>query len=142
MKSLKERRKTQSELAKELHLAPSTVSEHLEKMLEAGLVLKRKDHHKWIYYELTEKGLAIVSPQKTSMFVFAISLTLFAAAFCYILLTPNLSAAQSYGEKIMAAPTAAGSTPEAVQSQDYILVSLFGGGIIMLLLSAYYRFRK
>ena len=87
LKALKERRKTQSELSKELALAPSTISEHLEKMLEAELVAKKKDHHKWIYYELTEKGQHILSPQKASVFVFALSLTIFVVFLAYVFLT-------------------------------------------------------
>jgi len=87
LKALKERRKTQSELSKELALAPSTVSEHLEKMLEAELVERKKDHHKWIYYELTDKGQHILSPQKASVFVFALSLTLFVIFLGYIFFT-------------------------------------------------------
>lgn len=76
MKSLKQRRKTQSELAKELGIAASTVSEHLDKMGDAGLIIRKNQGKKWVYYELTEKGATIVSPVKTSVFVFALSVSL------------------------------------------------------------------
>ncbi|MEM0372254.1 MAG: winged helix-turn-helix domain-containing protein [archaeon] len=77
LKSLRQRRKTQSELAKELGVATSTVSEHLEKMGDAGLITRKNQGKKWVYYELTEKGAAIVSPgAKTPVFVFALSVSL------------------------------------------------------------------
>jgi DNA-binding MarR family transcriptional regulator len=76
LKSLKERRKMQAELAKELGLAASTVSQHLEKMEEAGLVARKHSGKKWIYYDLTEKGREIVSQKKTSVYVFALSVAL------------------------------------------------------------------
>jgi DNA-binding transcriptional ArsR family regulator len=77
MKALRERRKTQSELSSELHMAVSTISEHLEKLVEAGLIKRKEDGHKWVYYELTPKGDQILSPQKsTSVFVFALSVSI------------------------------------------------------------------
>ena len=107
MKALKERRKTQSELSKELALAQSTISEHLEKMLDAGLIARKQDHHKWIYYELTVKGLQIISPQRTSVFVFALSLILFVAAFGYMFLNSTTSALRpSLSDRLIAAFTA------------------------------------
>jgi DNA-binding MarR family transcriptional regulator len=119
MKALKERRKTQSELSKELCLAPSTVSEHLEKMLEAGLISRKKDHHKWIYYELTEKGNRILSTTKASTFVFAISLTILVLAIGFAFLnTGSFKAAPAMsGEKLLTAEYA----PETA-GQDYTLI--------------------
>ncbi|MFH0986785.1 MAG: winged helix-turn-helix domain-containing protein [Candidatus Micrarchaeota archaeon] len=73
MKALASRRKTQTELAKELKMSAPTVSEHLYKMHGAGLVAKIDDGHKWQYYELTEKGRTIVSPRGTAVFVFALT---------------------------------------------------------------------
>lgn len=77
LKSLKKRNKTASELSKEHKLAVSTVSEHLNKMRKAGLIKRKEDHRKWVYYQLTEKGRSIVSPtDRTSVFVLALSLSL------------------------------------------------------------------
>ncbi|WP_456330337.1 winged helix-turn-helix domain-containing protein [Archaeoglobus sp.] len=55
IKSLKERRKTVTELSRELNLSKSTVHEHLTKLVETGFV-ERKRNRKWVYYELTDKG--------------------------------------------------------------------------------------
>lgn len=77
LKSLKKRNKTASELSKELKLAVSTVSEHLDKMKKANLIKRKEDHRKWVYYQLTEKGKSIVSPtDKTSVFIMALSISL------------------------------------------------------------------
>ena len=56
LKSLK-RPMTVSELSRILNLPKSTIHENLEKLIDAGLVKKRKSEgRKRVYYELTEKG--------------------------------------------------------------------------------------
>lgn len=98
LKSLKQRNKTASELSKELELAVSTVSEHLDKMKEAGLIERKQDHHKWVYYKLTEKGLNIVAPRNTSVFVFALSISLFmiVMGFYWFNYTGNIAYSSNY----------------------------------------------
>ena len=140
MKALKERRKTQSEIAKELSLAPSTISEHLEKMLGAGLITKKKDHHKWIYYELTEKGKTIISPQKTSIFVFALSMTLFAAVFAYMILSQGQVATPTLGAERVAAPSAFCGAPTV--GTDWFLIGMLAVAVALFAFSIFYRFRK
>ena len=56
--SIRNRKKTNAELAKELSLKPSTIHHHLERLKEAGLVEITEDGHKWIYYDLTPFGRA------------------------------------------------------------------------------------
>lgn len=77
MKALLARRKTQSELSKELGLAVSTVSEHLHKMNAAGLVVPVKWGKKWVYYQLTPKGTQILAPKMNAAFVFVLAVSLF-----------------------------------------------------------------
>ncbi len=74
LKSLGKRRKTPSELSKELNLATSTVVEHLNRLEEADLVRREETGHKWIYYALTKKGLALVKPKIPTHFVIVLSL--------------------------------------------------------------------
>jgi len=74
LKSLSNRRKTPSELSKELNLATSTVVEHLDKLEEADLIRREETGHKWIYYNLTEKGSALVKPKVPTNFVIVLSL--------------------------------------------------------------------
>jgi DNA-binding transcriptional ArsR family regulator len=64
LKALRERRKTLSELSTELGLSPSSTKEHLEKLVDAALIEKMEEGHKWKYYELTKKGAQLVSPNR------------------------------------------------------------------------------
>ena len=62
LKALRERRKMLTELADELGLSASSTKEHLGILVEAGLIERIDDGHKWKYYALTKKGAEIVSP--------------------------------------------------------------------------------
>ena len=66
LKKLDLRHMTVSELSKILNLSKSTVYEHLEKLVDADFVKKNddNDNNKWVYYELTEKGIAILHPHE------------------------------------------------------------------------------
>ena len=64
LSSLQKRRKTNAELAKELSLAPPTVLHHLEVLKQANLVAPAENEHKWIYYDLTPFGRALLEPGK------------------------------------------------------------------------------
>jgi len=148
MKALKERRKTQSELSKEMVLAPSTVSEHLEKMLEAGLIVRKKDHHKWIYYELTDKGQHILSPQKASVFVFALSLTLFVVFLGYAFITFTTgafnatSAPAMEGQKVLEAG-APGLGDNVIRTQlDYLTPAILIAIVIVIALLLLWYFKR
>lgn len=69
LKSLSKRRKTLSELAKELGLPPSTMKEHLDVLASAGLVIQQDEGRKWKYYELTRKGKGIVAPRELKVLI-------------------------------------------------------------------------
>ncbi len=69
MKCLRERRKTQSELAKEIGIAAPTVKEHVDILARAGLVREIDDGHKWKYIELTVKGRSLLEPQDKRILV-------------------------------------------------------------------------
>lgn len=71
LKNLDERRMTITELSATEKLAKSTIHEHLVKLHDAGLADKKEDGHKWIYYEITEKGRTLLHPQeKNKILVF------------------------------------------------------------------------
>jgi DNA-binding transcriptional ArsR family regulator len=77
LKALTQRRKTLSELAKELGLSASTMKEHLGVLSGAGLVIQRDEGRKWKYYELTRKGKGIVKPHELRVLIMlAVSLLL------------------------------------------------------------------
>jgi len=66
LKNLNVRPMTVSELSRILNLPKSTIHENLEKLIDAGLVKKRKSEgRKRVYYELTEKGRRLLLSHKT-----------------------------------------------------------------------------
>ena len=69
LKSLKERRKTLSEIASEQEMSVSGIKEHLEILEKVGLILKKDDGHKWKYYELTKKGSDIIAPRELRVWI-------------------------------------------------------------------------
>ena len=86
LKSLGKRRKMPSELSKELSLSVPTVTEHLERLAEAGLVRREETGHKWVYYNLTIKGESLVRPRGPVQFVIVlcISIIVISAGFIYV----------------------------------------------------------
>lgn len=76
LSSLRKRRKTNAELAKELSLAPPTVLHHLEVLKRANLVEPVENEHKWIYYDLTPFGQALLDPEKKMRISILLSSTL------------------------------------------------------------------
>jgi len=69
IKSLDRRRKTLTELSKELKMSPSSVKEHMDNLCAASLSVQVDDGHKWKYYELTRKGKNILHPDETRIWV-------------------------------------------------------------------------
>lgn len=69
VKALLERRKTQSELAKELGLAAPTIKDHVDILMKAGLVREIETGHKWKYIELTVKGKGLLQPSDKRILV-------------------------------------------------------------------------
>ncbi|MEK6985092.1 MAG: winged helix-turn-helix domain-containing protein [Candidatus Thermoplasmatota archaeon] len=95
LKALDERRKTLSELARDLALNKATVHEHLALLSSADLVKKRDDEgRKWIYYELTWRGQKILHPQETTSFNILLGLSVLAAGGGAALLVRSLLAAR------------------------------------------------
>ncbi|MCP4647806.1 MAG: winged helix-turn-helix transcriptional regulator [bacterium] len=77
LKALSKRRKTLTELSKELGLSVSTMKEHLDVLVKAGLIMQMDEGRKWKYYELTRKGKGIVSPYPAKVLIMlAVSLIL------------------------------------------------------------------
>jgi DNA-binding transcriptional ArsR family regulator len=63
LKELKERPTTVSFLSKTLNKHVTTVSEHLEKLKNAGLIeRKQKEGGKFVFYNLTDKGKRVMEP--------------------------------------------------------------------------------
>jgi DNA-binding transcriptional ArsR family regulator len=80
LRALDERRKTLTEISRNLSLNKATVHEHLQLLASAELVRKRDDEgRKWIYYELTWRGQKLLHPQETTTFSVLLGLGLLAA---------------------------------------------------------------
>ncbi|MBI4162863.1 MAG: winged helix-turn-helix transcriptional regulator [Candidatus Aenigmarchaeota archaeon] len=63
IKLLTQRPYTASELSKKLNKHVTTISEHLSMLESSGLVEKKDDGHKWLYYSLTAKGERLTKPK-------------------------------------------------------------------------------
>jgi len=63
IKALERRPYTASELAKALGKHVTTVTEHLHVLEKSGLVQRKEDGHKWIYYVLSDKGSKLLKPK-------------------------------------------------------------------------------
>jgi DNA-binding transcriptional ArsR family regulator len=80
LRALDERRKTLTEISRDLALNKATVHEHLALLAAAELVRKRDDEgRKWIYYELTWRGQKLLHPQETTTFNVLLGLGIAAA---------------------------------------------------------------
>ncbi|WP_052297242.1 ArsR/SmtB family transcription factor [Methanolacinia petrolearia] len=97
LKSLSSRRKTNSEISKELSLQTPTIYRHLEKLEGAGLIKSVDSNNKWVYYELTPIGNALINPEKENNFSILLSsfltyITTFAIVYTYYTM-PKLTSA-------------------------------------------------
>jgi len=81
LKKLDTTQMTVSDLARSLDMSKATLFEHLEKLIKIGLIKKKEDQRKWVYYKLTWKGKNILHPERTKI---AIVLTVFVVAFIII----------------------------------------------------------
>ena len=94
LKKLDERfQLTLTDLANELNMAPSTISEHLDKLVSAGLIRQVDRGMKWKYYRLTPKGKGILNPyEKRVWIILTVStLALFVAVYHLLLRLSQLA---------------------------------------------------
>ena len=69
LKTLGKRRHTQSELSAVLDMSVPTVKEHLNALVDAGLVKRHEEGRKWIYYSLTEKSKCVLDPERKRLWI-------------------------------------------------------------------------
>lgn len=65
LKLLDARARTGTELGKDLGLEKSTVHQHLERLVEGGLVHRREDDRLWVYYDLAPRGRRLLHPPRS-----------------------------------------------------------------------------
>lgn len=100
LKLLNKRRRIPAEISKELGLAASTIVEHLQKLEQAKLVERKETNHKWIYYEITEKGKNLIQPKLPIHIILTlyIGVILTFVGFSNIFLTETYTAMQKATE--------------------------------------------
>jgi DNA-binding transcriptional ArsR family regulator len=133
LRALAERRKMPAELTRQLGLAGSTVVEHLRALESAGLVARRETGHKWIYYELTEKGESLIRPRSPVQFVLALSLGLifvFTGAVRYAY-SAGSYAAMGASQKLT---EGAAAVPTAQPAIDWVLLGTLSAGLVLLII--------
>jgi DNA-binding transcriptional ArsR family regulator len=69
LKALHEHKLTLTDLSERLEMSPSTIKEHLDRLLDAGLIVADNRGMKWKYYRLTSKGENIVTPVETRVWI-------------------------------------------------------------------------
>ena len=69
LKRISERKQTLTDLSEELEMSPSTIKEHLDKLVDADLIMPLDRGTKWKYYVLTKRGKQILKPNQTQVFV-------------------------------------------------------------------------
>lgn len=98
LKRLAEHKETLTDISEGLKLSPSTVKEHLEKLVEAELIEQIESDTKWKYYRLTRKGERILKPHEANIILLLSASILFLIGSLYNLtskLTSKLPAAES-----------------------------------------------
>jgi DNA-binding transcriptional ArsR family regulator len=69
LKKLAEHKLTLTDIAQDMEMSPSTIKEHLDKLVEVGLIEQEDKGMKWKYYRLTDKGKNIISPYETKVWI-------------------------------------------------------------------------
>jgi DNA-binding transcriptional ArsR family regulator len=146
LKSLGKRRKMPSELSKELNLASSTVVEHLNRLEEAELIRREETGHKWIYYNLTDKGSSLVKPKQPIQFIIVLCLgILFIFSGIYRYFSVGF---QYAGEKTLQAPMVANDMRteealiESVPATDWLMICLLAVGMLLIVVGFVIRLKK
>lgn len=164
LKALSQRRYTISELSRKLGIAVPTVFEHIKKLENAELVVRKETGHKWIYYEITEKGRSIIKPKKPVYVILSLFIGVafsVAGTFKLFRIAKSGAGEAALGERAMVAEEALKAQPKAPQApqalQEHAIEAgktIFGMseknfytilvivGIILILASMAYLMRK
>ena len=105
MKRLAVHKLTLTDLAEKMGMSPSTIKEHLDRLVEVGLIEQEDRGMKWKYYHLTQKGRDILTPQETKVWIL-LGTTLLILAGAVLSLTMKMSFlfAPAYGAAEATAP--------------------------------------
>lgn len=133
VKTLSEADRTPSDLSRMLNKSKSTIVEHLEKLINAGLVEKiEKPGYKFVFYSLTNKGESFVSKKSQSLIIIlsTVFISLIGGVFSLVkhLSQPSYRMANT-GEKLLETVVSGGAAADAMTSTTpwflYLSVGLF-----------------
>ncbi len=145
LKSLSKRRKMPAELAKQFNLAPSTITEHLKHLEVSKLVMRKNTGHKWIYYELTQKGVNIITPKFPLNLVLSLAGgIIFVAGLFYQFLPKAFEMASRVAESAqmdIASKALPAATSQTTQIEVVTIILLIIGAVLIGF-GLYRRFRK
>lgn len=149
LKALDIRHMTVTEIASYLDMAKSSVHEHLEKMLEVGLVEKEESDRKWTYYRLTNKGRQILHPHEATKLLLLLGASILAFVEGIAMLTPlRAPGMPAAAPEIAPAPEAmlAEEGAEALAAEPVAASNLpLALGLILIaasLILGYYAYRR
>lgn len=101
LKLLLKKKYTLSDISGILGLGNSTIKEHLDILLKAGLIKKEDTERKWKYYSLTFKGKRLIGPREVKV-LFAFITTLIAAVGMTFVFAKNflVKGAQTFAAEV------------------------------------------
>ncbi len=114
LKTLEKRNHTQSELSAVLKMSIPAIKDHLTAMEKGGLVKRKEEGRKWIYYALTEKSKCVLDPERKRLWI-VLSFFVLSAIGTVVTLSKYFGARAVDKAMFAAAPLAAqrGGVPEA-----------------------------
>lgn len=127
LKSLLRRRKTLTELSRELGLSPSTMKEHLDVLCSAELVVQVDEGRKWKYYELTRKGRSIVEPHELRVWII-LGLSIIAAGAAMLNLFAALQAPMGVEGKLYSGAAQENEAYAASEGADFAVERVEAAG--------------
>ncbi len=151
LKKLCERRKTVSELSREVGIEKSAILKHLEKLASAELVNRVENANEFVYYEVTIKGMGVIyrNEKVKVVIVLASSLLAFAGGAVEILkgikILPRPKIPVGTPAPTTKPPPPVTTTPPDVSLTPSLLsAELVAGAILILvaLILSYYAFRR
>ena len=77
---------TLTDLSQAMGMAPSTIKEHLERLVDVGLIRQVEGDTKWKYYRLTGKGKQLLNPYEKKVWIVLSTTILLLFASLYRLL--------------------------------------------------------
>jgi len=139
IKELEERPHTASELSRHLDKHITTIKEHLDMLVETGLVERNeREGRKWVYYSLTRKGVRLLKPASYNwMIVLSLSIVCIVSGIFYTFQPLD------YERKALASTQAAETVIDtaAVSEINILALVLIIAGVAGLIYILYKHFR-